>query len=220
MGQWWQNEQIQIVLNKYRELSLREKRIMLLSIHVLIAGFFLMGFLEPLWNSSLAHRQQAQIIEGKATRMESYLERLLDTSVIDPDLPIKEEIANLEQQKKDINERIYLVANTLVTPKQMPEMLGNILTEKDNMKIQNLHNRPSENIVFENHFSDVQLFKHGVSLEITTDYPSLVDYLNALDAMPWKLYWENLDFEVHNYPKGKLNIDIYTLSTTEEILSD
>lgn len=220
MKQWWQNSQVQTVLDKYQGLSEREKKVVLVSLHVVIAGILLMGLLEPMWKSALSHSEQAALMEGKVTRMESYLQRLENESIIDPDLPVKEEIARLEEQKDNLNDRIYDVANTLVTPKQMPDMLGNILTETESMRIQNLQNQPSENIVFENHFSDVHLFKHGVKVEMTTDYVSLLDYLKKLDAMPWKLYWENLDFDVKNYPEGKLNIDIYTLSTTEEILSD
>lgn len=179
-----------------------------------------MGGIEPLWNSAQHKYQQAVESAGHVARMQAYLEQLNDAQPLDPNLPVKKEISKLNQQKEQIGQRIYMVANTLVTPDQMPEILGNILTENKGVKLQNLENKPSENIVFQNHFSDVKLFKHGVTIEMTADYPSLVTYLERLDSMPWKLYWENLDFEIAEYPQGKLSIDIYTLSTTEEILSD
>ena len=88
------------------------------------------------------------------------------------------------------------------------------------MRLTSMENMPGENIVINSNFSDVQLYRHGVTLEMQTDFPSLVSYLDRLETMNWKLYWKLLEYKVEDYPSGILTLEVYTLNTSEEILRD
>ena len=59
MTLWWQRPQVQELLEKYRELSERERILVLITSHVLIAAVYLLLIATPLWTPAEANRNQA-----------------------------------------------------------------------------------------------------------------------------------------------------------------
>jgi MSHA biogenesis protein MshJ len=53
---------------------------------------------------------------------------------------------------------------------------------------------------------------------MTATYDSLVAYLKRLDSLPWKVYWQALEYRVDKYPDGELVLEIFTISTREDML--
>ena len=95
-----------------------------------------------------------------------------------------------------------------------------MMTQDTRLKLVSLENTEGQSIALGAEFSDVDLYRHGMKIRMSADYPSLMSYLQRLDSMPWKLYWQSLDYTVENYPSGELYLEVFTLSTREEILSD
>ncbi|VUD56796.1 hypothetical protein TDB9533_02403 [Thalassocella blandensis] len=59
----------------------------------------------------------------------------------------------------------------------------------------------------------VGLYKHAVKLAIEGEYFTVVDYLKSIEELPWKIYWQTLDYQVQDYPRAKVVLEVYTLST-------
>lgn len=220
MSLWWQNSRIEEMLQKYRALSQRERILTLATVHIVIAAVYLLFIVLPIWNSAIQERTQANEIETNVLRMEAHLERMRSTPVLDPNESVRDDIQKVLSQKIIIDERISSLTDTLVSAEHMPKVLENMLTQDRSLKLISLENSAGENVVINDDFNDVNLFRHGVRIEMQADYPAVMDYLRRLDSMPWKLYWQSLDYTADNYPDGVLTLDVFTLSTREEILGD
>ena len=90
-------------------------------------------------------------------------------------------------------------------------------------------NLPKENLIFhiEEVGSDISepsdvdeglIYKHAFEIEMEATYDSTVQYLQRIDKLPWKVFWQDLRYEAKSYPNGNLKIKIYTLSTSREVL--
>lgn len=60
-----------------------------------------------------------------------------------------------------------------------------------------------------------EVFKHGMRIVFEGDYFKTLAYLRALEAMPWSLYWDNVEYQVIGYPKARVAITVHTLSLHE-----
>ena len=220
MSLWWQRPQIQELLGKYRELSEREQVLVLITSHVLIAAVYVLLIATPLWSPAEANRHQANSIESNVMRMEEHLKRLRESPILDPNAAVRDDLEKIKRQQSVINDRIHERTDTLVSPAEMPSVLENLLEQESGMKLLKMENSPGENIVISDSFSDVQLYRHGVRIEMDTDFSSLMNYLRRLDEMNWKPYWKLLEYTVTDYPDGVLKLEVYTLNTSEEILRD
>jgi MSHA biogenesis protein MshJ len=56
------------------------------------------------------------------------------------------------------------------------------------------------------------LYRHGVELTVRGNYLDMVNYLDALEAMPTQLFWARAALEVEEYPNARLSLTVYTLS--------
>lgn len=65
---------------------------------------------------------------------------------------------------------------------------------------------------------NVGVFKHAVVVSLEGQYFDVVRYIAALEKLPWKIYWEGLEYQVTHYPKASVTIKVYTLSTDKGVL--
>ncbi len=63
------------------------------------------------------------------------------------------------------------------------------------------------------------IFRHGVAVEVEGSYLDLLEYLVALEKLPQRVYWGNLQLNVHRYPKATMSVEIYTLSLDKKWLN-
>jgi MSHA biogenesis protein MshJ len=63
------------------------------------------------------------------------------------------------------------------------------------------------------------VYKHGVELVIEGDYADIVNYMSALEAMPWQLFWGKARLTADDTPKRTLTLTLYTLSLDKKWLN-
>lgn len=56
------------------------------------------------------------------------------------------------------------------------------------------------------------LFKHGVEITLSGNYPALLNYLERLENSPQKVLWGKLELRVDKHPRNELKLVLYTLS--------
>ena len=65
----------------------------------------------------------------------------------------------------------------------------------------------------------MNLYSHGIKLEFTGDYFSVLRFVEAVENMPNKLYWRSMDYKVDAYPKAAITLELYTLSINKDFIS-
>ena len=126
---WWQDPRIVSGLEKYRDLSARERKLVLITAHVVIAAVVLFFIAAPIWATALNERQQANELESNALRLEAHLQRLRSTPVLDPNDAVRDDIEKVLGQKAVVDERIQSLTDTLVAPENMPSVLESMMTQ-------------------------------------------------------------------------------------------
>ena len=59
------------------------------------------------------------------------------------------------------------------------------------------------------------VFRHGVEIRLRGGYLSTLRYLEALEALPWRFFWDSLEYEVTEYPIAEITFILHTLSSEE-----
>ena len=101
----------------------------------------------------------------------------------------------------------------------MPRVLEQVLDAQSKLKLLALENIPV--VAITDHPSkagSMTLFRHGVIIELEGSYHAVLAYLQTLESLAWRLQWSSLDFEVGEYPLGKLTLKVFTYSTEKNWL--
>jgi len=56
------------------------------------------------------------------------------------------------------------------------------------------------------------LYRHGVEVVLQGSYVDMVNYMEALEAMPTRVFWGKASMSVERYPHASLTLTLYTLS--------
>lgn len=100
----------------------------------------------------------------------------------------------------------------------MASALRDMLKEHDNLKLLKLETLAPKG------FGDKDkelswLYRHTLIITLQGDYFSTLKYLKALEALPWRIHWDYIDYKVKDYPTAETRIQIYTLSFEQDWLS-
>ncbi len=155
-----------------------------------------------------AKRDELTILQQALQAQEHSKERLL--------------LSSLELDLKDLDEKLAQAAVNLIPPQQVPEILESVIASDRRLKLVALQNQPAERLSTSSdpgellEDSDNVLYRHQFSMTLQGSYQATVDYLDRLEQLPWRIYWDALRYEVTDHPLAEVTIDVYTLSTHKE----
>lgn len=215
---WWQHPQVAVVIQRYQALNPRERQLSLITLHFVLLALMAVVFIEPLASRGMAQQSQANELMATNARLEQQLQQLQNSPIKDPNQDLRDELELLTTERLSIESRISNLTDALVSPDKMVAVLEQMLTQDSRLKITSLVTLPKEEIQLDANDPSARLYRHGLRLRIRATYDSLVDYLKRLDALQWRLYWQSLDYRVEQYPRGELLLEVYTLSSREDVV--
>jgi MSHA biogenesis protein MshJ len=184
-------------------------------------------------------QEQSQIagiqaeIQQKLTRIE-----------LDPDAVDRARLKQVNQQLVQMHASLREMQKGLISPDKISAVLEDILKQNGSLRLVALKTLPvaglteadpvdskiaadvaaSGNPTGAKERSDgkapVQtVFKHGVEITVQGGYLDMLNYLAALEAMPWHFFWGRAKMETAEYPKSTLTLTLFTLSLDKKWLN-
>jgi MSHA biogenesis protein MshJ len=199
--------------------SLRER--ILLPASVLVAGLFCSYalFFEP--QGVKRHQVKEQIVELNTTvaELDRQAEAIESRAQEDPDREHRLRQQQLQAELDRLDERLKDLTVDLISPRDMAEVLRGLLTRQGGMKLVSLENLPAvellpvaENEAGADDTERINLYRHPVRIVVSGTYLQALDYLRELEKLPRKLFWDDLEIVVGDYPHAEIYLTVYTLS--------
>lgn len=66
--------------------------------------------------------------------------------------------------------------------------------------------------------AEVLLYRHGLRITMTGAFFDIQAYLDSIEQLPKKFYWELFDYQLQEYPTAEVVMEIYTLSINKEFI--
>jgi len=133
-------------------------------------------------------------------------------------------LRTLRRRVEESEESVRVFTSDLVDPAQMRFVLedlirrqsGLTLVRASNLEVTPLIDRDAES-------SDAagdgpMLYRHGLVLELEGSYLDCLAYLEAVERLPWQIYWSRLALETESHPRIRITLELNTLSLAEEWL--
>ena len=211
-------ERLAWLAERIEALSLRERMLMFLAIAVIIWAAWQTLLMDPVDQRHKSLQQRIEALSGSNTELQQQVEAILARQVEDPNRAMRERIANVEAELGQVNAELREQASNLVTPQEMARALERILAESDEVMLvsaSSLSPTPILTAPGADGDESVRIYKHGLRLEFEGAYLPAMAYLERLEQLPWKLFWDRFDFQVKQYPRSRAVITVYTLSFNE-----
>ncbi|MCX4031985.1 MSHA biogenesis protein MshJ [Aeromonas caviae] len=197
-------------------LSLRERILILLTGVVLLGAMGIYGWLDDA-DTRLGQDRQAlaaaqrdlEILTLENQGKQARLGR-------DPDAQVREQLAGVETSLRQMDAELLAQTVDLIPAHEMPAVLEALLSRSANLHMLALTSLKPEPLMAGE--QKVNLFRHGIRLQLEGGYFDVYQYLKALEALPRHFYWKGFDYRVVEHPKAAVVMEIYTLSTSKEFI--
>ncbi len=173
---------------------------------------------------------QEQQIASEQKALEGRITELTLAMASDPAIARKNEITQLNQQIADVESRLSGLSQGLISAAQLPKALEDVLQKTSSITVQQVRTLPAAELRLAakvvpgaDGTASVEeggtgVYKHGMLIRVSGSYQQLLELMQEIEALPWRFYWESLDYQVTSYPDATIDIRVFTLSSEEGLL--
>jgi MSHA biogenesis protein MshJ len=230
-------EQIKVLMGRIDALSIRERGIIFAAIVIIMFAVWDSVFIQPQVNEERKVLADLQMKRAEQSVLNVKFQNLIKQQRGDVDVLNRERLAQLKQQLDEIESNVRASTNHLIPPGQMAVVLQTILNKSGGLQLTEIKGLGASPllapavqhgqvpaVVGSNTAAQVQpagggmdnAYKHGLLIRLEGDYMATLEYLRALEALEWGFFWENLEYEVLEYPRASVVITLYTLSLEKD----
>ena len=214
--------------NRWIELSewfeqrpLRERVILLSAICVVMVYVWMSIGFDALASKGDARRQQLLNLEEENLRLSQQHAILMLDAEEEPNTALERQIARLRAQNDRLDTEVGAMSVTLVEPERMAMVLSRVMANQPSIQLVSVQNKSAEQLFFRAVDSGEPLvvYKHGLRLSLSGTYLDSLQYLADIENLGVRFFWETAEFSVAEYPNGKLTLEVFTLSTKEQLIN-
>jgi MSHA biogenesis protein MshJ len=136
----------------------------------------------------------------------------------DPNESIRKQIEEYGEKLKNLDKALASSTVDLVPAFDMPGLLQDMLSAVGTLKLLSIESIPPM-VIVEDDRGGIFLYRHGTKLVLEGGYLDVMKYLQVLENLSKKFIWGNLSYEVREFPKGTVTIEVYTLSNSKDFIS-
>jgi MSHA biogenesis protein MshJ len=220
-------QRLQLLANRIDALTLRERAMLFAGAAAAIVFLLYAMVLNP-----LLARQKALYGELIGQRdniggIDREISQLLQAYAQDPDAAARSRLAAIGSDSEQLAGKLRAMQNGLVAPERIAPLLETILKSNGKLQLVSMKTLPVGPVSEGAATSKAEpvaaaapaavppialLYRHGVELSVRGNYLDMVNYMDALEAMPTQLFWGRAELQVEEYPDARLTLTLYTLS--------
>ena len=207
-------------------MALRERAMFFGAVALVLMTLLQVFLLDPM----LSRRNQ---LTGQIAQQDDESKAILAQiqTLIRPDLPDqdalnRDRLKNLREQMAQLDRQLELQQRQFVAPGKIAAMLESMIGKNRKLQLLSLRNVPGGSVPKSGAGAPPggagggrEIFRHTVELRVKGSYFDLLDYLDALERMPQRVFWDGFELSVAQYPQSVLKLTIYTLSPEKSWLT-
>jgi len=229
------NKQWQTYCEKYLVITPREQYMVLFTGLIAIVFIIHAFFIDD--NASKIEKFEKQVVQitNENRRAKDSISVLEGGLSKDPNSELNKQISQYKERLKKVDVNLLQLTSDLISPVQMRHALMQLLKTQKGVSLQSFQVIAAEPITFpnstpvvkddgnkttdvDNNHQEVVLYRHAIKLKLSGSYFQLRDYLTQLEALSWKFFWQEFNYQLKEYPVSELEIEMYSLSTKREFI--
>lgn len=214
------NEQLKQYVARFDAQTLRERGLIAFSIIVAMSFVWWVYFAEPSMKriERLQASNQQMQTENNTTRATiSEVRQRLASGVHQEK---ESQLRRLLEQLASVEDRLRVETVELIDPDKMFQLMNELIYRDSKLRLLGLKRREVRPAIplaeGEEETREPGIYRHVLELEYAGKYLDILQYMRALEALDWKLLWDEIEIVSEEYPGVTVKVVISTLSTQKE----
>jgi MSHA biogenesis protein MshJ len=193
---------------RFDRLSLRERVLILAAVLAVLFVLWDSLLLAPLEVRRRALSSEVDSLQSDITATAATLQ---STSINDPTRSALVQIAHSQRDIAALDLQLQSATVGLLPPDRMTAVLRDVLRRRQQVTLVSLRTETATSLL-PGTPDQAGPYLHPVELVLRGRYLDILDYLQALEALHWHLYWKTLELDSSAYPIDRVRIEIGTIS--------
>lgn len=176
--------------------------------------------------------QETQNDQTEMGKMAAQVHTLVRDKAADPDAAMKARLAELEARQAALQRQIDEQSAELVPPERIRAVLDKILASNPRLQLVEMKTLPRIAISIEKEAATGEkggqardpkpasaderkageIYRHGVEVTMRGSYLDLLAYLQEIESLQVRMFWDKLSLSVTTYPTVTMRLVVYTIS--------
>jgi MSHA biogenesis protein MshJ len=213
------NARLQHYIGILNHRSLRERVYIFLTLIVLLIVAWDQLLLEPAIVARKKVKTDIARLNTEIAQLHAEETIVMQKATLDPDLELRKMIAQLDQALNVLNQQLTEKFVNLLSPREMPQLLKNLLKEQKSLKLIKMENLPPEPMMStggDGKATSLGIYIHALTMELEGNYLKLLTYLESLEQMEQRVFWDILTIDAKGSSPPQIRLQIHTLSLSED----
>lgn len=207
-------------------MSLRERALLFFAFAFLLLFVIHVALIAPTLEQQRHVARQLAQKQSDTRALQQQLELVVRTRAQDPDASRREKIESLKRELAQVDARLAEKSRELVPPDRIPALLEEFLRRDRKLQLVDLRSLPAAPLFGEKEMpaalassrAAMQVYRHGVQVTVKGTYFDLQRYLAALEGLPIRMFWRDIEVSSTDYPVLTMKLTVYTLSLDRALL--
>ena len=225
-------EKIKKLMEKIDAMSIRERGIILVGVVLVMYTVWDMLFMQALSIQQKNILTELQINRAKHIALNVENQALIQKLSTNPDAANRDRLESLRTQLATIEADVRESTDFLVSPENMAGILRTILSKSSALELVEMKGLGVSPLFATSNQADSETgedisdtvvgaqtmgelgnaYKHGLKIIFEGNYGSTLNFMREIESLEWGFFWENIEYEVIEYPTGRVSLTLYTLS--------
>lgn len=211
---------ILLLEDKLDKLQLRERVLCLVLLVVAIYMVWDFVIYTPVMAKVNQNKTAISRTENEITRLQKENAQLLIRIKAASNSKLSKRYKSLQQRSAYLKELIAQYNVNDQGPKQLSILLGNIINESTDLKLEKIENAeqallPKSRPDSPHNGKILDVYGYSIRMVLRGNFFSTLDFLRKMEDLPWAIYWDEINYQVSKYPMAKVTIQIHTLTADQ-----
>jgi MSHA biogenesis protein MshJ len=221
-------DKLRLIQEKIDARILRERALICVSLLALLFMVWDFLVLAPMHKKLVEKETAVKAMQSQQTALQTQLATIQMALLNDPNQQKNQQIQQLQSDVSIADEKLQNASQNIIRADMLPQVMQDVLAKTAQLSLLKVDTLPvtelntaiakSSNPSAADANVPVGVYKHPVELTFVGDFAQVLNLLLALESLPWKFYWQSLDYRVAQYPNAKVILRVYSISSEEGLL--
>lgn len=213
------NDKLKQYAQRFNAYSMRERGLIAISILVVISYLWWVSYAAPLTRNVEALQVKNQSIAREIDSNRAIVHGTRQAIATGVYQKKEKQLLRLSKDLAALEDQLQVTTIELIDPEKMFQLMNELIYRDSRLKLLSLKRRevkPAIPPIDEEEIDEASIYRHVLEIEFAGKYLDILKYMQKLEALDWKLLWDEIELESDEYPNVTVKVVISTLSTRKE----
>jgi MSHA biogenesis protein MshJ len=213
------SSRLQPYVKRFNAQSTRERALVVITVIALLGFSWWNYYAKPMTRNIETRQQQNRQVQNQLESTRVILSDLRQRIAVGVHQEKRQQLVKLRTQLQAVENQLRAETVELIDPEKMLQLMTQLIYRESRLELLSLRRRevkPAIPRVEGEGSGEPGIYRHVLEIELAGKYADIVNYMQTLEGLDWKLLWDEIEVKSDEHPRIMLTLVMSTLSTRKE----